>query len=216
MSALVEVYSFVNKFLTLCNNGESADLSLKCHDGKTVINLQLDLSSVPPPPYHPQVSPPCVRPSPSRLRRSAQRAHSRAVNTASKTEEVSADCSPQTTLHSDKTENTAEQAAEDGTNDTENVLEFKVEDDAIIQQEEKVVGFLPAEEAVPLQSPQHEQEQNSQESLSHKLNDTVSGYQQFELVCNFCEKGFGNETLLKDHTIIEHNSGRIRYRVRRT
>ena len=93
MSTLFEVHSFVNKFLNLCHNGKSASLSFKCHNGKTIIDLQLQLSSIPPPSYHshPQSSPQHVRPSPSRVRRLAQRAQSQAENDASKTEQVSAD-----------------------------------------------------------------------------------------------------------------------------
>merc|ERR1712081_86402 len=118
MGALFEVHSFVNKFLNLCNNGESASLSFKCHDGKTVIDLQLHLPSIPSPTYHPQH----VRPSPSRVRRSARRAQSRAENDASKTEQVSADadCS---SFHSDLTTNSAEQACKDTTYNTENVFQ---------------------------------------------------------------------------------------------
>ena len=71
-------FSFVNKFL--CNNGERIKLSLKCHDGKTVIDLQLHLQFIPPPaPYHPQSPPPRVHPTPSRVRRTARRPHSRAA-----------------------------------------------------------------------------------------------------------------------------------------
>ena len=80
MAAAQEVHSFVTKFLNLCKSGKNADLSLKCKDGKTVINLQLDLESspsdvstfIPPPPY------PRPRPSPSRMRRCARRARARA------------------------------------------------------------------------------------------------------------------------------------------
>ena len=84
MAAAQEVHSFVTKFLNLCKSGKNADLSLKCKDGKTVINLQLDLESypsdvstcIPPPPYPPrQIYP---RPSPYRMRRSARRARARA------------------------------------------------------------------------------------------------------------------------------------------
>ena len=63
-------------------NGEHASLSLNCQDGRLSINLQLHLSSCPPPGYKPQNTPhrpsPCFRPTPSRLRRSARRAAARA------------------------------------------------------------------------------------------------------------------------------------------
>ena len=84
MAAVQEVHSFVTKFLNLCKSGKNADLSLKCKDGKTVINLQLDLESYPsdaftfiPPPHYPPRQR-CPRPSPSRMRRCAQRARARA------------------------------------------------------------------------------------------------------------------------------------------
>ena len=164
MSALFEVHSFVNKFLTLCNNGESANLSLKCQDGKTVIDLQLHLKPVPPPSYHPQSSPSSARPSPSRLRRSARRANSRASNNAAKTGQVSADCS-QT---GDQTVNTADQAAkEDATIETENVLQYNFIDVVTIHQPdqfsaEQAANCVPAEQVAPPQTPpqhDHEQEQ---------------------------------------------------------
>ena len=77
MTALHEIHSFVNKFLNLCNNGERANLNLKCQDGKAVINLQLDLDAHVLPPYH-QHQRTRVHPTPSRVRRSARRAQARA------------------------------------------------------------------------------------------------------------------------------------------
>ena len=220
MSALLEVLSFVNKFLNLCNNGESASLSFKCHDGKTVVDLQLNLPSIPPPSYHhPQSPPRHVRPSPSRVRRSARRAQSRAENDASKTEQVSADadCS-RTSFHSDLTKNTAEQAAKDTTNNTENVFQSQHEDIDIETTRqvdeltaEKAVHCATVEQAVPRQTPrQHEQEQSSksQDSFPRELD----AHQQFNLICNYCDNTFKDEVVLKEHTLIEHNSGRIRFR----
>ena len=225
MSTLFEVHSFVNKFLTLCNNGERANLSLKCQDGKTVIELQLHLQPVPPPSYHPQSSTPSARPSPSRLRRSARRAHfCAAANNATKTEQVSANCSQS----EDKTLNTAEQAAtKDATDKTENVLQSQNKDVATICQDEhfpaeKADDRVPAEQVVPPQAPpqhEHGQEQipipiSGQESHPRELGSTISSnqHQQFELICNFCNEGFENEEVLKEHTSIKHNSGRIRFR----
>ena len=218
MSALFEVHSFVNKFLALCNSGESANLSLKCHDGKTVIDLQLQLPSVPPPPqYHPRWPPPRSGPSPSRVRRSARRAHSRAANYASETEEVSADCS-RTNFNSDSTTNTAEQAAkDDATDNTKDLTLSQVEDIGTTRQgdqfpAEQTVNCGPVEQAVTIQtSYEHNQEQTStsQESF-HELGDTISTHQQ--LICNYCDKGFENEEILREHTSIEHRSGRIRFR----
>ena len=221
MSAIFEVHSFVNKFLNLCNNGESASLSFKCHDGKTVIDLQLQLPSIPPPSYHPhpQSPPQQVRPSPSRVRRSARRAQSRAENDASKTEQVSADadCS-RTSFYSDLTKNTAEQAAKDTTDNTENVFQSQPEDIDIETTgqvdeltAEKAVNCATVEQAVPHQIPrQHEQEQSSksQDSFPRELDS----HQQFNLICNYCDNRFKDEVVLKEHTLIEHNSGRIRFR----
>ena len=214
MSAIFEVHSFVNKFLNLCNNGESASLTFKCHDGKTVIDLQLQLPSIPPPSYHPhpQSPPQHVRPSPSRLRRSARRAQSRAKNDASKTEQVSAaaDCS-KTSFHSDPTIITAEQAAKYSTDNAENVFQSQLEDIETTRQvdqlrAEQAVRCATAEQAVPHQTPhQHHQEQDL---FPHELGS----HQQFNLICNYCENGFQDEVVLKEHTLIEHNSGRIRFR----
>ena len=83
MAAPHEVFSFVNKFLNLSGNGESANLSLQCDHGKVTINLQLHLEQCPPPPYYPHPPPrpqprPHHQPSPSRLRRTTRRAHARA------------------------------------------------------------------------------------------------------------------------------------------
>ena len=218
MSALFEVHSFVNKFLTLCNNGESANLSLKCHDGKTVIDLQLHLQPVPPPSYRPQSSPPSARASPSRVRRSARRANSRAANNAEKTEQVSTDCS----LTGDQTVNSAEQAEKgDASNETKKVLQSQFKDVTTIDQfsAQQAVNCVPAEQVAPPQTPpqpDHEQEQISisrQESNPQEIKGgSTSSDQKFELVCNFCDESFENEGILKDHTSIKHNSGRIRFR----
>ena len=215
MSALFEVNSFVNKFLTLCNNGESANLNLKCHDGKIVIDLQLHLQPIPPPPYayRPQSSPPPrVHPSPSRLRRSARRAQSRAANNASKaqTEQVSADCSKT----EDQTIISAEQAAKDAT-ENEDVVTIRQVDQSPAEQ---AVDCVPAKQAVlptPQTPPHHEKQQIStskQELLGD--GDKNSSNQQLILICNFCNKEFENEEELKDHTSIEHNSGRLRFKTK--
>ena len=74
-----------------------------------------------------------------------------------------------------------------------------------IQQFEQTDSVLAADQAVSQQIP-------PQESFPHELGDTVPAYPHYDLVCNFCDKEFRNEAILKDHTRIEHNSGRIRYR----
>ena len=98
MTAPQEVFSFVNKFLHLCSNGEYANLSLQCEHGSVFVNLQLHLRPDYPPPHPPHSTPrptpspqPRSFPSPSRLRRSKRRAHARdrQVVKADETEKVS-------------------------------------------------------------------------------------------------------------------------------
>ena len=44
MAALLQDgYSFVHKFLNLCNDGEKTNLNLECRAGKAFINLRRDL-----------------------------------------------------------------------------------------------------------------------------------------------------------------------------
>ena len=198
-----EVHSFVDKFLALCNNGESANLTLKCHDdGKIVIDLQLHLPAIPPPSYHPYASP-RARPSPSRLRRSARRAQYRAENNASKTqtEQVSVDC----TQTKDQTIIPAEEAAKDATDNTEDVVTIHQGDQLPAEQ---AVDCVPAEQAAP---PRPQTSHYEQEQIFTSKQDTISSNQQFILICNFCKSEFANEEELKDHTCLEHSSGRIRF-----
>ena len=69
------------------SSSESDKLLLKCYDGKTVIDQLRHLQFVPSPPhYHPQSTPPRVHPSPSGVRRTSRRPHSRAAINASETE----------------------------------------------------------------------------------------------------------------------------------
>ena len=46
------------------------------------------------------------------------------------------------------------------------------------------------------------------------MSEATSDHQKFKnwLVCNYCDKSFANEGLLRDHTEIDHGSRRIRYR----
>ena len=70
-----EVWNFVNKFYNLYKTGKNASLVLKSHNGKVVINLQLDLDDlILPPPQPPNKS----HLSPSRVRRTQRRARARA------------------------------------------------------------------------------------------------------------------------------------------
>ena len=84
MAALLEIHSFVQKFVTLCANGENANLSLQSKNGRITVDLQLHLHPTPPPPFY---STPPSRPrpreyqqgpSPSCVRRSQRRAAARA------------------------------------------------------------------------------------------------------------------------------------------
>ena len=94
MAAQQEVFRFVHKFMNLCRNGESANLSMQCNQGKATINLQLNLQQYPPPSFRPyppprQHPPPYHQPSPSRLRQYARHAQTQVQNEkVSKSEKV--------------------------------------------------------------------------------------------------------------------------------
>ena len=218
MTALQEIHSFVTKFITLCNNGKSADLSLRCEKGHTIINLQLNLPEIE---HDHQYQPsPCPRPrpSPSRVRRSTRRAFARA-----QAENVEmADTAEQVAAAASNSFNTAEKATlNDIIDEDEKVIDSKV-----LLQAATDLRRLPAEQAVPTTTANDDikqtiplsktvQEDTKQENNIEQNNDEKShalNYKQFDLVCNFCDKGFRNETILKEHTRIEHNSGRVRYR----
>ena len=80
MAAHQEVYNFVNKSMSLCKNGDNANLSLQYNHGSAVVNLQVYLRQYPPPPYHPHRPPhpsPYEHPSRSWLRRPKWREHAR-------------------------------------------------------------------------------------------------------------------------------------------
>ena len=86
MTALHEVHSFVAKLVNLSGSGKTANLNLKCRNGRAVINLELNLDDPPPPPhpsYH-QERRPFMHPSPSCLRWSARRAQARAETVSAK------------------------------------------------------------------------------------------------------------------------------------
>ena len=133
MAGLQEVHSFVSKFITLCNNGKQANLAMRCKGGRAVINLKLHLHSEPfhdyPQPSH------RPHPSPSRVRRSARRAHARAANAerANTTEVVAS--------HSFK--NIAEKATPKDVNNE--VLKSEFVDHATDRNRNE----LPAEQAAP-------------------------------------------------------------------
>ena len=221
MTALQEIHSFVTKFITLCNNGKSADLSMRCEKGHTIINLQLNLPEIE---HDHQYQPsPCPRPSPSRVRRSTRRAFARA-----QAENVEmADTAEQVAAAASNSFNTAEKATLNDIIDKDE----KMIDSKLLLHAATDLQKLPAEQAVPTTTDnddikqtiplsktvqedtkkENNIEQNNDEK-SHAQGDTVPGYKQFDLVCNFCDEGFGNKTILKEHTRIKHNSGRVRYR----
>ena len=174
MAAPHEVFSFVNKFLSLSLNGENANLSLQCDHGKIAINLQLHLRQCPPPPYSPNPPPRSQprqhhQPSPSRLRRSTRRAYARAhaqdekvvktqkvdpIESSATTEQVAGlDCSK-----------TAEKASLNGVNDvTEKVLQLELVGHATDHLNEPI-----AEQADPtINSAEVAQEENNDEKLLH-------------------------------------------------
>ena len=70
-------------------------------------------------------------------------------------------------------------------------------------------AYLPANDST--------KENNDIENISkpaQNMSEATSGHQQFKnwLVCNYCDQSFANEGLIRNHTEIEHRSGRIRYR----
>ena len=234
MTALHEVHSFVAKFLNLCNSGENANLNLKCRNGRAVINLQLNLDDYSPPahPPHHQGRRPCMRPSPSRLRRSARRAQTRAERVSA---ESSSSVKPaeKATAENDvsnkdvkvlnsqvqykKSQIPAEQAVHF---DTADHLEFQHPPDQQQQQQ-------ASEQELCIDSVQeseggndHEDEKKTESEISKPLgtlsmNEFTNILEDAKkrLVCNYCQKVFNNEEELRNHTIREHNSGRIRYTI---
>ena len=174
MAAPHEVFSFVNKFLSLSLNGENANLSLQCDHGKIAINLQLHLRQCPPPPYSPNPPPRSQprqhhQPSPSRLRRSTRRAYARAHaqdETVVKTQKVDPIESSATTeqVGAPHCRETAEQASlNDVNDDTEKVLQLEFSDHATDHFNEPI-----AEQAAPtINSAEVAQEENNDEKLLH-------------------------------------------------
>ena len=231
---LQEVYNFVNKFLDLRKNGENATLSLKCQDGSVSVNLQLHLPSYPPP-RHEQHPPPrsssCSRPSPSRVRRSTRRADARARAAAKADNEKTS----QTEVHAPKIP--AEQAASDiqcdnfakNVDNAEKAFGNAITSNNITDDVENIE--CNAEEASsnisdqkPTQSEANTAEQadipvagskeNNSDNGNINKSEATSGNDQFKnwLVCNYCDQGFANEGVLRDHTEMDHGSRRIRYR----
>ena len=50
------------------------------------------------------------------------------------------------------------------------------------------------------------------EFIKSKSKENSSKQQLKTLICLFCDKKFENEDLIKDHTNIEHKSGRLRFK----
>ena len=235
---LKEVFNFVNKFLNLRKNGENATLSLQCQDGSVSVNLQLHLPSYPPPRHEPRPPPwssSCSRPSPSRVRRSTRRADARARAAAAKVENEKA-----SQVHAPKIP--AEQAAMDiqrdksanKADDAEEACRKAITSNNITDDVENVE--CNAEEAFNEISGQKTQFKQSEANTAEQAelpvagsrendsdienvnksaeSEATSGHEQFKnwLICNYCDQGFANEEILRDHTEIIHASGRIRYR----
>ena len=225
MAAEFEVYSFVNKFINLSRNGEKADLSLNCEHGRIVVNLQLHLHEGPPAPFHPYPPPrpqqrPYHHPSPSRLRRSERRRAQaeQAVTKHDKTEQVS--CIKN--YANDKAEEVFEVESQDilvtaekaGSITEVNPVQTQLHQlnsntgEAMSRTTETLQksddDCVPAVQAVPVPPP-------PQPPHPHEQEQFFTSNQQFILICNFCNKEFETEEVLKDHTSIEHKSGRIRF-----
>ena len=249
MAAPQEIYSFVNKFMNLCRNGEDANLSLQCNQGRSIVTLQVHLRPFPPPPYHsrppqhpsPQ-SHPCQRPNPSRLRRYKRREHARyeneKVSKADESEKVNnfseindAISSSNTTEQVDASHNalkTAEKATSIKVNDEQAIPVHLSENDEGDNTEE--VFYKITDEKTQIQHPEGNTVEKtdltadaSQEKKNYDIEKVTestvnksgeTAHQQFKnlLICNYCDKGFANEELLREHTSIDHRSGRIRYR----
>ena len=82
-SQVSEIHSFVRKFLSLCQAGYKAALSMECNAaGKADINFKVELENVSPFPVpkfqaHPHHRARAQAPGPSRLRRRQRRAEAR-------------------------------------------------------------------------------------------------------------------------------------------
>ena len=232
MAAEYEVDSFVKKFMNLSRKGETANLSLNCEHGRIVVNLQLHLHQSPPGPFHryPPHRPkprPYHHPSPSRVRRSERR-RAQAIATAEqaiakndKTEQVSSN-----PVDADnKTENCFEVESEDilvPAEQAASVTEVSEGDDAeeaFDNKDDEKTQFQQreadkAEQAKEISQADSTADEKVSNSISNKSEGTTSNQQPKNLlICNYCNEGFVNEALLRDHTEIIHRSGRIRYRI---
>ena len=74
MAGLMELNSFVGKFINIWQSGRDASLQIQTSAGKAQVTLQADLGEVTRPPRAP---PKAVVPGPARLRRSQRRADER-------------------------------------------------------------------------------------------------------------------------------------------
>ena len=223
-ASLNEVFNFVNKFMNLRKNGENATLSLQCQDGSVSVNLHLHLPSYPPPRYEPHPPPgpsPRSRLSPSRIRRSLRRAVARAHAEKADKEQTSKAHTQQSPAEQAATEETSANQDDDA--------EEALRNDTIGDNLTDTTGGNDAEEAFDKIDEKNEFQQSEAEtaeqadfpaddkftkSIQNKSAGTPSHQQPKNLlVCNYCNEGFANEVLLRDHTEIVHRSGRIRYRI---
>ena len=216
---LHEVFNFVNKFMNLRKNGENATLSLQCHDGSVSVNLHLHLPSYPSPRYERHQPPqprPGSRPSPSRVRRSTRRANARANAEKSDKEQAHAQQTPAEQAATDeKSLNQGDDAEEAIKND---ITRSNLTDDVEVNKAEEAFD-KKGDEITQLQH----SEANAAEkaSLDEKVTESIQNKSEANsanlqlknlLLCHYCDQGFANEDLLREHTEIDHRSRRIRYR----
>ena len=240
MAAVQEVHSFVNKFLNLCISGKKANLSLNCENKKVAIDLQLDLDltsclsdpllCVPPYPPPPPRQP-CSRTSPSRMRRCERRRNRAKTETKENVAVIIAKEAEVTEKVAAQTINTvAEQVAPVMTRvmteeHAENYHNLK---DHQVSAEEAVCSVDQPESSKPPEQEKERAELVDEKDIAKnknqlpldsvstndfiQLGNTISAHPQLILICNYCDKGFESEEILREHTSIEHRSGRIRFR----
>ena len=218
-----EVFNFVNKFLNLRKDGKNATLSLQCQDGNVSINLHLHLPSYPTPQYKPHPTPqpgPRYRPSPSRIRRSTRRAAARAhaekadKENASQAHSLGTPAEQAAIASLDEKSPTQDTDAEEAcTNATIDVEDNNAEEVSVQICDEKT-PFQQSEVDTAEQVELIVDDSKDNCAAEKVKSDTTSADQQWKnlLICNYCDKGFANEEVLRDHTSTDHRSGRIRYR----
>jgi hypothetical protein len=87
MTGLVELDSFVGKFINIWQSGHDASLQIQTSAGKVQVTLQADLGEAPPP----RAPPKAVVPGPAHLCRSQRRADERQAASEQADQEQGAD-----------------------------------------------------------------------------------------------------------------------------